>query len=179
MSDVDVSGQYDAAHVDELLVVSVRGLVTVRQVMEISSSVRLALARRDARAVVIDATEAVAMLSREQWAESLQRFVRLDQPLQRPLPHPMALVVDPRYERAADAYCDHMAEHGLVRLAFTSVGPALEWASRCLVHWRHAPWPDSSRFPVVQATPPSPTPSPPQQLPAAPWRVPSRKTVGP
>jgi hypothetical protein len=153
------------AHVDELLVVTVHGIVTQGDVLDIWTSVRDALARRDARAVVIDATGAVVMIADLAWRSIMVRFVTVP----RPMPHPIALIVNPRYERAVDVACDFMAEHGYVHMAFIDVGQALLWASRCLVHWRHDPWPVAARQPVVEAMPASQLSSRPLRSPEVPW----------
>jgi len=117
----------------ELLLASATGVMTPRASDYMREVIIEALAHEDARALVVNLTDAVPLMS-PGWRELSESRLAQD------IGPPMAVVMSPMYERELRAYCLRMAvNYGLVRGPFTDVPSALSWASSQRDHWPEPP----------------------------------------
>lgn len=120
----------------ECLVISLAGLFTLDSQTEVMSFARVELSGCDARAVIVDLTHAAHLLTDACWQKMADRAHGPGR-----IAQPVAIVVSALHEEVADRYCDQLAEHGILRAAFTDLKSALAWSSKCRVHWKHPPLP--------------------------------------
>jgi len=114
----------------ELLVVTIRGVLSTRAVRLAGLAIVELLADQDARAVVFSMKDAVPLFGRG-W-EDIAAL-----PAGASIKPPVAIVVSPVYQTQLRAYCLAMARRGLLRGPFIGEPAALEWAASCREHWEH------------------------------------------
>lgn len=117
----------------ELLIVTVRGVLTGTSMREARGYIRTCLAATDARAVVLDARSAISLLTEACWRTLAAGFKETMRCV------PLALLVSPALHSTVRRMCQHAAEVDLLCVSFTDFVRAIGWASMRRQHWEAPP----------------------------------------
>lgn len=117
----------------EVLVVAANGEATVNSLRVLRQYIAAELCRHDARAVVVDFSEAHPRMTEAEWVQAGRDAATSK------LSPPIAMVVPPAYEEIVALHCFEVASQGVLRVVFTCLDRAISWAAQRYEHWQDGP----------------------------------------